>query len=242
MRATFRIAFSLAILLTMLLSGCSTPAAPKPTTIQQWGSMKQVLRQGHTEARVCLSEICVSDNMVAVGALEGLKGEITVINGEAWIARAPQVDEIVGEHTRNSTAYATLMVASDVEAWQEILITEESDDDLDAIILAHAIAVGVDVSKPFPFLIQGEFADVHLHVIRGGCPIANPEGPKPARVEEVLAQGKIVGFYAENSAGDLTHHTSDVHAHVVIDGKKLASGHMDSVKLKVGNILRLPIR
>ncbi len=242
MRVTFNTAFSFATLLIMFLSGCSTPAVPKPTIIQQWGSMKQVLRQGHTEARVRLSEICASDNMVAVGALEGLKGEITVINGEAWIARAPEVDEIVGEHTRTSTASATLMVASDIEAWQEILITEESDDDLDAIVLAHATAVGVDVSRPFPFLIEGEFADVHLHVIRGGCPIANPDGPKPARAEEVLAQGKIVGFYAANSAGNLTHHTSDVHAHVVIDGEKLVSGHMDSVKLKVGNILRLPIR
>ncbi len=240
MTPPFKILPCLLILLTLGAAGCSSP--PKPTTVEQWGSMKEVLRQGHTEARVRLSEICKSDSMVAVGALDGLRGEITVIGGEAWIARAPQVATVVGERTRTSTESATLLVASDVSAWQKSSITEEAGAELDAIVVAHAEAAGMDVSKPFPFIVEGEFADIQLHVIRGGCPIANPDGPKPARVHEDLAKGRIVGFYARNSSGDLTHHTSDVHAHIILDGEGLVSGHLDSVQLRSGNALRLPTR
>lgn len=226
------------VLLTLAAGGCSTPQ--QPVTVEQYGSMKEVLRQGHTEARVRLSEICASDNSVAVGALEGLRGEITVIGGEAWIARAPEVEAVVGERTRSSSESATLLVTAEVTAWQRVLITKVSGSELDAVVLSHARAAGVDVSKPFPFVIEGEFADIHLHVIRGGCPIANPDGPKPARVHKEMARGRIVGFYAHNSSGDLTHHTSDVHAHIILDGESLISGHIDTIRVRPGNTLRLP--
>jgi acetolactate decarboxylase len=226
--------------LILAASGCSSP--PRATSVQQWGSMKVVLRQGRTEARVSLKDVCASDGMVAVGALEGLRGEITVLDGEAWIARAPNVESVVGERTRASGESATLLVASDVDAWQTVSITESVDDELDVVVLSYAKAAGVDVTKPFPFVVEGEFGSVQLHVIRGGCPIANPDGPKPARVHEERAKGRVVGFYAHGSSGDLTHHTSDVHAHVILNGGKNVSGHIDSIRLRAGNTLRLPAR
>ena len=226
------------VLVLLCLTGCSSVS--EPVHIQQWGTMRQVLREGQTEARVPLSGICATRDMIAVGALEGLEGEVTIIDGEAWIARAPGVETIDATRTRMPTESATLLAGSRVAAWQEVRFTNTSDGELDAIVAEQAKSAGLDVSRPFPFVMEGEFEEIHFHVIRGGCPIANPDGPKPARVTKVNVRGRIVGIHAPNSSGNLTHHTSDVHAHIILEGGENLSGHLDSVRLGPGTLLRLP--
>ncbi len=49
--------------------------------------MREVMRDGHTEPRIRLAEVVARPNAHAVGALSGLSGEVTIVDGDVWVAR-----------------------------------------------------------------------------------------------------------------------------------------------------------
>src|SRR4051812_1453629 len=76
-----------------LASGCRTHdvgslAAPVPATwsgaVETWGTLREALHDGHDEARVALAEVA-ERGVYAIGALAGLRGEISVEDGEVWV-------------------------------------------------------------------------------------------------------------------------------------------------------------
>jgi acetolactate decarboxylase len=84
-----------------------------------------------------------------------------------------------------------------------------------------------------------------MHVINGYCPVASPKLAdefKPWR----LAVGKptqlnIVGFFAKNQEGVMTHHGSNIHIHGFVQKNgAVATGHLDSVAMEKGAKLYLP--
>jgi acetolactate decarboxylase len=220
------------------------PVSVRPAPeVKHWGSMRLALKLGRTEARVALSGVIASDDVFAVGALAGLEGEITILDSVAYLSRAGDETTVIGSRDTHPTESATILVASEIAAWTDIRLGREVEElGFDDAIAHHAEAIGLDPDQPFPFLIEGEFQEIRLHVIRGSCPIAHPEGPAPARVRRAEAGGTIVGFHARNSSGILTHHTADTHAHLILDGSENISGHLDAVRLCPGNLLRLPAR
>ncbi len=56
--------------------------------MQQFGGLREVMRDGHTEARVRLADLVLAPNTIAVGALTGRAGEVTIGGGTAHLATA----------------------------------------------------------------------------------------------------------------------------------------------------------
>jgi acetolactate decarboxylase len=126
--------------------------------------------------------------------------------------------------------------------------------DLQKFVKAQAQAAGVDVTKPFPFLLSGMPVEIkwHINVDRTeGKPITNElfvksKEPFVTKNEPV----DIIGFYSESHAGVfLTQYTpvikessgmkNAIHLHHVSRTSK-ASGHIDDIMLGDGMVLRLP--
>ena len=85
--------------------------------------MREVLREGRTQSRVALEDVTSRSGAVAVGALAGLGGEITIVDGETWIARSVDgVPEVTGPGPESSDD-ATVLTASHVDDWIEIGMT-----------------------------------------------------------------------------------------------------------------------
>jgi hypothetical protein len=109
---------------------------------------------------------------------------------------------------------------------------------------------GIDVSKPFMFVVEGEFKDVRLHVINGACPIharmkkhGIEKRKEPFELEVKTANGTLVGVYAADSAGKLTHPTTRTHTHLIYIDEKTGehlTGHIEQVGLAKDAILKLP--
>jgi len=219
-------------------------AAGQPA-VERWGTLREVLRLGQTEARVAVSEL-EKPGLYGLGAMEGLSGELVILDGQAWVARP---DEAGGTTTRPATPSdrATFAVASVVESWTEHPLTGDlSGADLEQEVLRLAREQGFDAGTTFPFLVEGKFRELEAHVLAGACPFASeeplPEDEAPRRIRKKRSRGVLVGFHSGEPAGVISHHDSALHVHVLLDGRQRVAAHLDSADVKAGAILKLPTR
>ena len=211
--------------------------------VKYWGGMREVLREGRTEGRVGLAEV-LGPHTVAVGVTAGLAAEITVFAGEAHLAEVVDLGSVQGQHQRAPSVgeQATLLVLAQVEEWSEHHLAAVPDlTSLETSVRAIAAANGIDVTRPFPFRVEGVASTLRLHVLNQSCPIAKPDGPQPWRFSGEEESAVLVGFYAEDSAGSLTHHGQKTHTHALIPGRNI-SGHLDAVALLSDARVYLPAR
>ncbi|HIG85864.1 MAG TPA: hypothetical protein EYQ25_02365 [Planctomycetes bacterium] len=227
------------------LANCVTAALTReaaPFGFRAWGSMREVLRNGKTEGRVKLS-VLNDPAMIGVGAMAELSGELTIDWGVPHVVAAS--GDQVTFLTPGDGAQATLLALAKVPAWEEYSLPAISSlEELESIIAATAKEQGIDTGAvpAIPFRVTGRFEGLCLHVLNGSCPIANPEGPEPWRLTDANAEGALIGFYAENAAGQLTHHgqRSHVHAIVTTSAGGKAGGHVDHTRVREGASLFLP--
>lgn len=235
-----------AVLLMLLL--VPTACASRPE-VRQYGSMREVLREGDSRPRVALREV-VGPRTIAIGALAGLEGEITVLDGRAWVARPAGSALTVSGPAPDPEDYAALLTAAEVPAWTEETFgtTSASGRDPDQAIEFGARGSGLDTTKPFPFTVTGDFTTLDIHVINGACIIANPDLPpehQPWRWSAggVPVRATIVGFYAPDAAGVMTHHGTAIHAHAIIerDGEVI-TGHVERFAMPARGTIGFPAR
>ena len=211
--------------------------------VEHWGAMKAVLRDGLTQGRVSLDE-ALGPNTFAVGALEGLAAEITVVDGVIHLAEVIESGTGIAMRVRAPVEgeQATLLVTAQVDSWVEHLLPRVANlKELETAVRDIALAEGIDVTLPFPFKVEGDSSQIHLHVLNHSCPIANPDGPSPWTFEGVNESVVLVGFYASDAGGVLTHHGQNSHVHAVVATQNV-SGHLDSISLTENARLFLPGR
>jgi len=221
----------------LFFAGCSS------TTITQYGGMRDALRMGNTQARITFEEISSKPHAFAVGALTDLHGEITILDGKIYTASTSDGNLAFTRVGKSEFTSATLLSLAYVPRWISMeLPTKEHFEN--AIELAASL-LGTDTSEPFPFYIKGTASEFHLHVINGYCPVANPDLAtefQPWRLESTVAEEiTIVGIYAKDQEGVMTHHGSDVHIHAILKIRgETATGHLDSVVLEPSATIYIP--
>lgn len=228
------------------ISGCSH--SRWDGKVESWGEMREVLHDGHTQARVTPGELLNRGHAFGVGAVEGLRGEIVVDDNRCWAAR------VVAEHGKQTLRVsvsppglqATLLAVAFVPSWTDYQISEiVKVPDLEDYIQKVAQGSGIDTVRPFPFIIESQFLDLDAHVINGDCPMNETDGSnqdknRPYRLDGWSGHGKIVGFHAENSAGKLTHYGTKLHMHLLSEAPNSVVAHVEEVSIVSGVVLRLP--
>jgi acetolactate decarboxylase len=240
------------VLILSVLNGCassdtsSTAPALRQPVVTQYGEMRSVMREGRTELRIALADAVAAPHAIAVGAIEGLAGEVTIVDGEVWVSRVEDGSLRPSGPVPGPGDRATLLTLAHVGAWRAVPIqSSATEGEFEAFVEHAARSRGVDTTRPFPFLIEGTLTDIEMHVINGVCPHAtDPEtvDAQPWRWSGSQATDVlIVGFYAPNAVGVMTHHGSLIHAHVVLslDGSTV-TGHVDRVVVAPGMSLRIP--
>lgn len=225
----------------VVLVGC--PASGWDGRVESWGEMRPVMREGQTQARVQLSEVIKRPHVYGVGAVEGLDGEIVIDNGRCWVARVIGPSLVVSPAPDSP---ATLLIVSHVPAWTPVFIDHPLlAESVDGYVRAAAERAGIDTTKPFPFVIEGEFADVLAHVVNGYCPKERPapsveRDHQPFQISRKSIRGKLIGFYAADSAGRLTHHGTETHIHLLVEPPNALAGHVETISIASGATLRIP--
>lgn len=151
---------------------------------------------------------------------------------------------------------AFFLVWSEQSKWTDVPVPDEVKGyvDLQQFVKTQAQAAGIDVTRPFPFLLSGTPAEVswHINVDRtDGKPITRELFAKSKQHFDTKSEpADIIGFYSEHHAGVfLTQYTpaikegsgikNAIHIHLISRVSK-ASGHIDDLTLGKNMVLRLP--
>ena len=214
-----------------------------PFALTHFGNFQKMIHSGRVTGVVNLREALALPHLYAVGALAGAAGEITVMDGNPWLDYG---SDGLGNarHVVPATEEALLLVRAQVADWREITLPGDMDEpELHGFILAQAEKNGINVTKPFPFLLDGSFQEVSWHVVNGLRSEKNKDqGEGLLRKEKEhrpMAAGRVIGFYAGASQGVFTHPGESWHLHIVFPEENQA-GHLDGLAVRQGTRLQLP--
>lgn len=209
-------------------------------TVKWVGAQRNVL-EGDISGHIALTSLSGLQNLYAVGPAERLQGEVSIFDSVASIAK------IIGGALNVETGFninACFLVYAQVSAWRAVIIPRAIADEatLETDIVKFAVELGIDVSRPFPFLLSATPKHVTFHVLdkRDGLP-HNPELHEKAKVRFTLEREpvEVIGFYSNRHRAIFTPGDANVHMHVKsADGHM--SGHLEEIQLEPGATLAVP--
>lgn len=242
-----RVAIACAVCGVAVLSGFAKDSVDG--ALVQFGTMHEAIGQQQHHGRVALSTLVNQPHFFGVAALERLEGEITVFDSDVTVTGVTAQGTLAP--VPGADLEATLLVGAYVSAWTEHTLEGDTPAaNFDKLIRDAAERSNVDVSQPFIFTLEGEFSDVRMHVINGACPmharlknIELPEEQTPFEGEFKSVRGRVVGVYASDAVGKLTHPATSTHVHLIFKDDasgQTATGHVEEIGLTRGVVLKLP--
>lgn len=216
-------------LATLAACGGSTAPVPPGIRVEVEGSLRDVMHGGSTEGRIALAEV-VRPGAIAVGALEGLRGEVTVLDGKMTASVVTEGAIVTSEAA--GALRATMLVHARVDDWREIPIRGPiGAGRLDQEIERALVAGGVALDAPVPIVIDGSFSSLTWHVIDGG------HGSSTTMTRSTPGPALLVGFFSRHHEGVFTHAGQRTHLHALTSE---ATGHVDEAAVAGAATLRVP--
>jgi acetolactate decarboxylase len=202
------------------------------------------MHEGQVGPTVNVQDAIAAPHAFAVGALSGLRGEVTVLDGAVWLAY-PDGHRARVERVVRTDEQATLFVLAHVPEWSpQPIHAEVPFEHLDQFIEEQAKAAGVDVSAPFPVRIDGPVTAVQWHVV-GGTPARGGHASHEDHLRDAVkgslenVDAQLIGFFAQSAQGLFTHMGQRTHFHLV-QADTLTTGHVDRVTIKPGARILFP--
>lgn len=228
-------------LIILVVLGCGDNH-PKQPEVHVYGALKNIMHKGDLSSKFSLNDLSGEEHVYALGAVENLKGEILIWDGKPYVS-SKQGDSIAVDTTWDHEA--TVLVYSQVSDWYEIWIPgtiRMNHDQLGQIIDSMAIEKGLDIEQPFPFVLSGYFDKIDFHVIDWDAddPVHTHEKHKAAGYSGSLTgEAKLLGFYSRHHHAIFTHHSTNMHLHVM-DPITGIYAHADEVEIGKFVTLGLP--
>jgi alpha-acetolactate decarboxylase len=218
--------------------------------IVQYGKMHEAIGQQQHQGRVQLSKLSEWPHFYGVAALAKLEGEVTLLGSNVTMTCVDAKGQLTPREGSGEES-ATLLVGAYVPSWtQQKGAKRVSPDEFDKYVAESAIQAGLNVSEPFVFTIEGEFSKLSFHVINGACPlharlkkIKLDDAKRPFEAEFEKIKGTIIGVFAKDAVGNITHPATSTHMHLVFRDDKsgqLMTGHVEQIGVLEGAVLRLP--
>jgi acetolactate decarboxylase len=238
------------ITVSILLFSCKTPTIDSNKTnietaeyeVKYFGALRNMMHKGDISAQVGLSDFENTAHLYALGALENLKGEIQIIDGKPYNTSVKD-SSILFDSSFDKKA--TLLVYATVKEWNTYMIPKDIStyEQLEKHIALTAKANGIDISEPFPFMMEGLASSFDWHVInwKDGDMEHSHEKHVNSGLHGTIENREVdlLGFYSDSHHAIFTHHTTNMHIHVKTSDNKIA-GHVDGLILGKGMILKLP--
>ena len=215
-----------------------------PFGVRAYGVFRDMAQGRDYRPKVGLGAVKADGATDAVGALAGLRGEITMLDGRFFVSYGGGCADCAPPHEEKATLLATGKVAH----WAEPIALPETlkGKALESFIVDKAKAAGLDTAKPFPVRLKGTLVDVSMHVLKApnekftGHGSAHPM----AEQDEIMAAampGDVVGFYAPPVlSGIISHPGEPFHFHWV-DEARTRTAHIDAFGMAKGALLSLPM-
>jgi hypothetical protein len=236
-----------AVVAALLAGGAVSSAPPTVTT---FGTIERLVRERDVRPKVVLTDVLRMPHAHALGSISALRGEITILDGAAWLSyppartgRRPKV--VVSTDSREQAGF---LVAAHIAPgqWRKTKVDEAlSSDGLEAALRGRIEQAGLG-GADIPFRIDGRFATLTLAIVDGRLLPAGARTPEAIKQANHLDQhddvdGTLIGFFAAAADERFTHADSRVHVHAVVTSAR-ATGHARTFMLAPGATLWLPAR
>jgi len=246
--------FTVAVLMLIIATAYAAVIdTKKEGAVEYVGAQKDIFKTGKAASVVSLEDLAGRESLYAMGPIDGLDGEITIFNSTPYITKVRGNDYTLDKTFKHG---AFFLVWTEQKNWIDVPLpsTVRGYVDLQKFVKEQAQKAGVDMTKPFPFLMAGTPVEIkwHINVDRtGGKPITNELFVKSK--EPFVTKGEpvdIIGFYSETHSGvflspyapaikEGSGMTNAIHIHLVSRTSK-AAGHIDDITFGDGMVLRLP--
>jgi alpha-acetolactate decarboxylase len=231
-----------------LVAAVAGDAARSPRT---FGTIRQLVRQRDAKPKVDLAEVLREPHAYGLGSLSDLRGEITILDGAAWLSYPPAGagDRPRVVEARKSHESAAFLVAAQAgpAAWRKIRIDAGLTSERFEATLVRVLGRQGLSGMALPFRVDGRFSALTLAIADGR---KLPPGPGS---EEIMKQanfldevsdpqgidGTLVGFYEPDSDGRFTHEGTHTHVHAILPSRR-ATGHAQAFTIAAGATLWLP--
>jgi acetolactate decarboxylase len=207
------------------------------------GALKNAMRKGDLAPKIELMTLSGRKNLYALGALGYLKGEAQIFDSEPFSTYVGKEGKIAFNHSY--TGSASILVYAQVPKWTEYSIPAQitSKEDFEKYLEKKASEHGLDLKKPFPFLLEGRLKSNSWHIINWNPADKIHTHQKHIRsgIHQMTKNMSVVmlGFFSKYHTGIFTHHTTNMHIHFTSADQKVA-GHSDNMVLGKGVVLKLP--
>ena len=214
-----------------------------PFAFKAYGIFGRMITQRNYLAVVALKDATDGGVTDSVGAVSGLRGEISMIDGRLIVSYGADCGTACPAAAAET---ATLLATASVQHWRAVPINKDLDAKaVETFIRAQAKANGLDETKPMPFRINGTVTDFVMHVNAAPNPRFKGHGSFDEMAITGLAKGprlagSVVGFYAPPALqGVITHMGDFFHSHFV-DAQRSMTAHLDTFGIAAGSTLMLP--
>lgn len=211
--------------------------------VRAYSQVRTIMQKMDFSPKVDLAASKATQPTDALGALSGLRGEVSMIDGRYIVSYGGGCQACPPPHDEK----ATLLGTARVKEWHAPIVLTEAlaGKALDAFIIGQAKAKRIDTDKPFPVRLVGSFTGVKMHVIEAPNPGFSGHGSKtPIAKQDEFAHEQIggiaVGFYMPPTMfAVLTHPGEPFHFHW-IDEDRTRTAHLDAFGMAKGAQLLLP--
>ena len=252
-KITFKSIVAALLLGAALTVYAAVAGAKKEGLVEYIGAQKTIFATGKAASVVSLEELAGRTGLYAMGPVDGLDGEITIFDSKPYITKVRGADYTLDRTFKHG---AFFLVWTEQTSWQDIPVPASVKGyvDLQKFVKERAGAAGIDVTKPFPFLLAGAPIEIkwHINVDRTeGKPITKElfvKSKQPFVTKNELVD--IIGFYSDHHGGVFLSQyapaikegsgmENNIHIHLV-SRTTGAAGHIDDITLGEGMVLRLP--
>jgi len=246
---------SLALLWILNAAASKNVEAPPYPAVETFGTVRKLTEDHDVGPKVVLDKVQASPYAYGLGSLSDLRGEITLLDGVAWLAyppdpppAPPSIPRVVS--AAESKEEAGFLAVSHVPPpqWRSMgLPAALTSENLEAALerfMPQARTGKGKAPRAFPFRVEGHFQHVTLAVVDGRQLPAGARGEKAVEKANVLqalneVDGTLVGFFSVKEGGPFNHAKKRFHVHVVLPHNR-ASGHAQSFVLAPGATLLMP--
>jgi acetolactate decarboxylase len=201
--------------------------------VQVIGQMRRMFMAHDIGANVDLAKVNQESHVYALGPLAGLKGEITVLDGQVFVSR---LNGKGAEVMLKSDARSVFLVYAAVPSWRSLTVLTNAVNERDlATLLEHKLPPGTRAA----FLVRGKASSAKFHIqnYQGEAKDLTHEAHDKAKVFFDLADTgvELVGFFTnrEEDGGFFVHPGQTTHIHVISNDRK-SMGHLESITLAPG--------
>ena len=204
------------------------------------GGMRETIMGGKHQAVLDLRALPAHDELQGLGPLEGLKGEVTIVDGRPSLVRITAEGGL--QVSESFAAGVPFFVWAEVAGWRGQRLPDDvrSYGDLERFMDRTAEEAGL--RQAFPFRITGAFPMIGFHIV--DAPAGHAPGMEHhANIQQHFAQttqrATLIGFWSRDHKGVFTPMASNMHVHFQT-ADNTSSGHVEALTLGAALEVMLP--